>query len=102
VPTTARTFGKSDEITAFFRVYQGRNVRLEPVTLTVRVLDDQGSTKLEVNESLEVQRFTSNRAVDYRVRLPLDRLTSGRHLLTIEARVPGRTSPKRNVLFTLR
>jgi len=102
VPTTSRTFGKSDEITAFFRVYQGRNVTLAPVTLSIRVLDDRGAAKADINELLDPDRFTPNRAADYRVRLPLDRLASGRHLLTIEARVAGRISPKRDVPFTVR
>jgi hypothetical protein len=102
VPTTARTFGKSDEITAFFRVYQGRNVTPAPVTLSVRVLDDQGATSLDVNELLDPDRFTPTGAAEYRLRLPFERLATGRHLLTIEARVAGRTSPKRDVPFSVR
>jgi len=102
VPTTSRTFGKSDEIKAFFRVYQGRNVTLAPVTLSIRVLDDRGAAKVDINDLLDPDRFTPNRAADYRLRLPLDRLSTGRHLLTIEARVAGRTSPKRDLPFTVR
>jgi hypothetical protein len=102
VPTTARTFGQGDEIGAFFRVYQGRNTPLAPVELTVRVLDAEGGTKDEIRESLDATRFTSNRAVDYLLRLPLDRLASGRYLLTIEARLGDRTSPKRDVPFSVR
>jgi hypothetical protein len=102
VPTASRTFGQGDEIAAFFRVYQGRNTPLAPVALSVRVLDDQGAARLDLGESLGTEKFSSDRSADYRLRLPLDRLTSGRYLLTIEARLGDRTSPKRDVPFSVR
>jgi hypothetical protein len=102
VPTASRAFGQFDEISAFFRVYQGRNTALAPVSLSVRVLDDQGAARLDVSESLATEQFTSDRSADYRLRLPLDRLTSGRYLLTIEARLADRASPKRDVPFSVR
>jgi hypothetical protein len=102
IPTTARTFGQGDEISAFFRVYQGRNTPLAPVSLTVRILDERAAEQLDVSESLGVDRFASSRAADYRLRLPLDRLTSGQYLLTIEARLGDRISPKRDVPFSVR
>jgi hypothetical protein len=101
VPTASRTFGQSDAIDAFFRVYQGRRTPLAPVALSIRVLDERGATRTEVNESLGSDRFTSNRAAEYRLRLPLDRLSSGRYLLTIEARQGDRSSPKRDVPFSV-
>lgn len=96
VPTASRTFGQGDEIDAFFQVYQGRTTPLAPVALSIRVLDDRGAARFDVTESLEVDTFTAHRSADYRMRLPLDRLTSGRYLLTIEARLGDRISPKRD------
>jgi hypothetical protein len=102
VPTSARTFGQGDEIRAFLQVYQGRSTLLAPVELTVRVLDADGGTRDQIGETLGADRFTAHRAADYLLRLPLDRLTSGRYLLTIEARLGDRASPKRDVPFTVR
>jgi len=102
VPTASRTFGQGDPIVAFFQLYQGRNTPLAPVALKIRVLDPQGAVKLDVDESLAPERFTTNRTADYRLRLPLDQLTSGRHLLSIEARLADRISPKRDVPFSVR
>ena len=102
VPTVSRTFGQGDEISAFFRVYQGRNTPLAPVSLSIRVLDDQAAVRLDLSESLAIETFTSDRSSDYRLQLPLDRLTSGRYLLTIEARLADRASQKRDVPFTVR
>jgi hypothetical protein len=102
VPTASRTFGQGDEIVGFFRVYQGRNAPLAPVTLSVRVLDEEGAARLDVSESLGPDKFSSDQSADYRLRLPLDRLKSGRYLLTIEARLADRTTPKRDVPFSVR
>jgi hypothetical protein len=102
VPSAARTFGRGDEISAFFRVYQGRTAALSPVVISVRVLDDQGAAVIDLSDSLEVSRFGTHRAADYIYRLPLERLTRGRYLLTIEARRPDRVTPKRDVPFSVR
>jgi hypothetical protein len=102
IPTVSRTFGQGDDIKAFFRVYQGGTAPLAPVALSVRVLDADGATRNEIIETLGADRFTSHRAADYLLRLPLDRLTSGRYLLTIEARLGDRASPKRDVPFSVR
>jgi hypothetical protein len=102
VPTPARTFGQGDAISAFFRVYQSGTAPLVPVALSVRVLDADGATRDEIAATLGPDRFMSHRAADYLLRLPLDRLTSGRYLLTIEARLGDRASPKRDVPFSVR
>jgi hypothetical protein len=102
VPTASRTFGQGEPIVAFFQLYQGRTTPLAPVSLKIQVLDPLGAVKLDVTESIGPERFASNRTADYRLRLPLDQLTSGRHLLSIEARLADRISPKRDVPFTVR
>ena len=102
VPSASRTFGRADDVSAFFRVYQGGTATVLPVVLSVRVLDDQGTAVVDLSESLDANRFGTHRAVDYLYRLPLDRLTAGRYLLTIEARRPDRVTPKRDVPFSVR
>jgi len=102
VPTTLRTFGQSEPIAVYFQVYQGRETPLAPVALTIRVLDDRGAAKVDVNEMLAPGQFGSNRTAEYRLRLPLDRLTSGRYLLSIEAKLGDRIAPKRDVPFAVR
>jgi hypothetical protein len=102
VPTTSRLFGQGQSIAAYFQMYQGRATPLAPVSLAIRVLDDQGAAKLATDETIGAERFASNRAADYRLRLPLETLTSGRYLLTIEARIDERISPKRDVMFSVR
>jgi len=102
VPSTSRTFGQDDAISAFFQVYQGRETALAPVALTIKVLDDKGVTKFEVTEALAPGKFSSNRGSDYRLKLPLDTLTTGRYLLTIEAKLGERISPRRDVPFSVR
>jgi hypothetical protein len=49
-----------------------------------------------------MRRLFADRSVDYRLRLPLDLLASGRYLLTIEARLADRSSPNRDVPFSVR
>jgi hypothetical protein len=102
VPTTVRMFGQGEAITAYFQIYQGRETPLGPVALTIQVLDDRGGAQLSVNETFAPEQFGSNRTAEYRLRLPLDRLTSGRYLLSIEAKLGDRIAPKRDVPFAVR
>jgi hypothetical protein len=95
-------FGQGEAITAYFQIYQGRETPLGPVALTIQVLDDRGGAQLSVNETFAPEQFGSNRTAEYRLRLPLDRLTSGRYLLSIEAKLGDRIAPKRDVPFAVR
>jgi hypothetical protein len=102
VPTAARLFGQGETVSAFFRLYQGRDAPLAMASLAIRVLDDRGAAAFTRDESIGADRFAANRAADYRLRLPLDTLRSGQYLLTIEARLGDRISPKRDVPFGVR
>jgi hypothetical protein len=102
VPTVTRTFGQGEPIVAYFQIYQGRETPLAPVTMTVKVVDERGAPALDLTATLGVDRFVSNRTAEYRFKLPLDRLSSGRYLLSIEARVADRIAPKRDVPFAVR
>jgi hypothetical protein len=102
VPVTARTFGTFDSIQAFFQVSQGAAAPLSSVALAIRVLDDRGKTKFTKDETLAPERFTADRFMNYQLKLPLEELKEGRYLLTIEARLGGRISPKRDLMFVVR
>jgi hypothetical protein len=102
VPTTSRLFAQSQPISAYFQIYQGRDTPVAPATLAIRVLDDQGTARFAVDETIAADRFASNRAAEYRLKLPLETLVGGRYLLTIEARLGDRISPKRDVPFSVR
>jgi hypothetical protein len=102
IPTSSRIFGQRQPVTAFFRIYQGVKAELAPASLRIRVLDDRGTAKARVDESIGLEWFSKNRAADYSYRLPLTTLAPGRYLLSIEAQVGDRISPKRDVPFSVR
>lgn len=101
VPTSKRDFGSDDQVSAFLRVYQFDRGPLAPVDMAVTVLDEDGVKSFDRLETLGAERFTSGRATDYRVDLPISELLPGPHLLTIEA-VKDKTSVRRDVRFTIR
>jgi len=102
VPITARTFGTFEDLQAFFQIYQGLDSPVSPVALAIRVLDDKGVAKFSSDETIPAERFNEIRSADYKMKLPLDKLTEGRYLLTIEGRVGGRITPRRDVMFSVR
>lgn len=102
VPVTSRSFGQGEFITAFFQIYQGLATPLAPAALTIRVLDSRGVVTFTADEILAPDRFSRARAADYRLTMPFRTLSAGQYLLTIEARVGQRISPRRDVMFSVR
>lgn len=101
VPTLTREFDTDDNVSAFFRVQQGRNGKLTPVTLTTRITDVKGNVAFTQTDVLAPDRFAKDRAADCRLQLPLGKLASGAYLLT--ARVEsGGLSAQREVRFGVR
>jgi VWFA-related protein len=100
-PTTERTFGTGDLVTAFFRLYQGGNDRLAPVTIETQIVDAAGKAVLETSEAVEAARFGDGRAADHRFRLPLSTFTAGEYLLTFEATL-GKAVVRRDVRLQIR
>jgi hypothetical protein len=66
----------------------------------VRIVDEQDRLAFERTTTFDAPAF-AGREADYRLALPLDQLTEGQHLLTIEAAV-GQSSERRDVRFTVR
>jgi hypothetical protein len=98
VPTTKREFVADERVTAFVRIYQGGSKDLAPVIVTARIVDGGGTTVFDTMETLGADRFAADRAADYRLELPLQRLAPGPHLLTIEAKA-GKATVRRDVRF---
>jgi VWFA-related protein len=84
VPTARRTFAPSDTVHAFVRVYQGGRKPLVPVPLRVYVLDAEGSPVMNTRQDLPVAHFSSDRAANVLVPVPVDRLARGEYLLVVE------------------
>ena len=102
VPTARRTFQPADRLAAYARIYQGGQGPIVETTLEVRVLDAAGGVVLETRETLAPDRFEADRGRGYRLSLPLDRLQPGHYLLSLQASIGARHSPKRDVRFTVR
>jgi hypothetical protein len=100
-PTTERTFGSDDLVTAFVRIYQGGNDRLAGVTLQTRILDAAGKAVFTKADTLDAARFADTRAADHQFRVPLAGLSAGPHLLTIEATL-GKLTVTRDVVFQIK
>ena len=62
-------------------------------------MNGQGAAVFEAQETLSADRFDGNRAADYRLELPMSRLSRGPYLLSIEARRSERDSARRAVPF---
>jgi hypothetical protein len=101
VPTSQREFGRAEQVSAFVRVYQPGKQLLAPVDMTVTVLDAAGAKIVHRRETLAPERFAQLRAADYHIALAISELTTGRHLLTVEAS-QGKRSERRQVRFTVR
>lgn len=101
VPTSIRSFTRSDSAAATLRIYQrGAKERL-PVTVTARILDAADSSVFTRTEVVAADRFPADRSADYSFAMPLARLTPGAYLLTFEA-VAGKHIARRDVRFTVR
>lgn len=90
-PTAVREFSPSDRVSAFVRIYQKGTARPAGVVLTSRVLNQRDEIVLETTTDLEAARFSTQREADHRLSLPLDRMTPGEYLLTIEGAAADKT-----------
>ena len=101
VPTTIRAFAQADRVTAFLRVYQGGKHELLAPTIAARIIDSGNRTVSEESARLSAVDFSSARAADYRLELPLSRLAAGEHLLTIDV-AAGKRVFRRDVRFSVK
>lgn len=94
VPTTLREFIRTDSISGYVRISQGGTEPLEPVTVSLRLLDSQGATVAQQSEVLDTARFAQARMSDYEFAVPLANLTPGQYLLVVSADAATRKSAR--------
>ena len=97
-PTTLRDFSGDQQVTAFVKIYEGGKGKPAPVALAVRIRDIHEAVVFEAPQTLDAERFDVNRAAEYRLRLPLETLSPGPYLLTIEGTQEKNTA-RRDVRF---
>ena len=100
IPTARREIARTDRATVFLRVYQDAKAAALAATVTARITDTADHVVFDNITELNADRFT-NRAADYLIELPVERLASGEYLLTIEAAQNERAA-RRGLRFTIR
>jgi VWFA-related protein len=100
IPTARRQFARTDRATAFVRVYQDAKTDALRATVTARITDSADHVVFDNVTELAAERFTTH-AADYRLEIPVERLASGEHLLTIEA-AQGERVARRGLRFNMR
>jgi VWFA-related protein len=101
VPTTQREFGSDQAVSAFVRLYQGGSAQAGPLVVAATIVDSRGGVVFERSETIGAARFGADRAAEYRLDLPIERLQPGLHLLTIETSL-GQKRVRREVRFAVR
>ncbi len=100
VPTAQRHFARTDHVTAFLRVYQRIGKPAQPTTMTVRIVDVTDRVLVNEVATLTADRFATGHGADHRIDLPVERLSGGEYLLTLEA-TQGEYTARRGVRFTI-
>lgn len=90
-PTARREFRPTDLVMAFVRIYQS-DPSAQPVAVAAALTDTRGRVAF--------QNRRPQTGSDYALELPLEQLTPGEYLLTIEA-TAGKAKTSRNVRFTI-
>jgi hypothetical protein len=98
VPTARRVFAPSDRVKGFVRLYQGLSRPLTPGYVVTRIVDDHDRTVFNQESRIVSEQFGAGRALDFFVDVPVERLTTGEYLLSVEARV-GNETARRNARF---
>jgi VWFA-related protein len=99
--TTGRLFSADERVAVVARVYQRRAKVVGPVHVSARIVDGQDRAAFTAETIVEASAFGAERQADYRLDLPLDRLSDGEYLLTLDAST-GATSARRTSRFTVR
>jgi ABC-type nitrate/sulfonate/bicarbonate transport system substrate-binding protein len=101
VPTTRRDFASTDRVSAFVRVYQKASEPSQSASIKAQLVDVNGRVVTSDLASFEADQFARNRCADYRIRVPIDRLSAGEYLLNIEA-TRAQSTVHRSVRFRVR
>ncbi len=93
VPTTRRTFRRTDRVRALVQIYQAlaRTQPIEPVSMRVQILDAKGNAVRDQSLPFAEQAF-SNRRAECVVTIPIANLPPGEYALKLEASMDRRTA----------
>jgi len=100
VPTARREFARTDRVTAFVRVYQAAGKPATAATVTARIVSTRDESQLDETTEVAAGKFL-NSGADFQIALPVERLSVGEYLLTIEA-TQGQLNARRGLRFTVR
>jgi VWFA-related protein len=106
VPTSNREFRKTQEVTAFMRIYQGQPDKApakpaSPVAVATRLIDRSEKVIGEGVDTIAPAEFrVGGRAADYRFPVPLSILPPGPYLLTLTVTL-DKTVVTRSLQFTV-
>ncbi len=103
-PLVSRSFPATAQIHAAMRVYQGGTAGLEPVSVKATLVDATGATLVDRCDTVAAEKFDAERGADYQLGLPFDalELKPGEYLLTFQATLGNRHTPKRDVRLIVR
>lgn len=101
-PTTARDFARGQRVVAFLRFFADPAALRESLVVTSRIVGGDGTVLIEERSALAAAAFGSAGAADHRFELPLARLSSGLHLLSIAAGFDATSVIRRDVTFRVR
>ncbi len=100
-PTSRREFARGEPLTAFVRVYQGGRDPVERVDVRTQIANAAGAIVVDGVTTVEPDEFSTERAADYQLALPLERLAPGEYLLTIDATLGTSGKARRDVRFSV-
>jgi hypothetical protein len=92
---TRRAFRPDEAVSAVVRVSQIGAKRLGVVTIAAIIQDRDGAEVSREIRELSLELFATNRIVEHRATLPLNRLQPGEYLLTFEARSGSQIEQRR-------
>lgn len=101
VPSATRDFRPGMKATAFVRVTEGGSSALSPVRVVSTIRNEMNGVEFERTTTLAPSSFGARRSTDYRLELPVDSLTPGSHLLTLELSV-GQNVVTRDARLTIK
>ena len=86
-PTTVREFARSEEIATFVEVYDNQVRTPHTVTISTRVLADDGTAVFQTSEERRSEEIgAAGGGYGHAARIPLKALSAGRYVLRVEAR----------------
>jgi hypothetical protein len=101
VPTSAREFAATDDVSMFVRVYQDAKKPIVAVNLTTKIVDGGNAVAFQDRATLTPDQFAADAAAHHRLRIPLEKLRPGDYLLQIEA-AAGAATATRDARFSVR